>query len=68
MLGRPARISRQGTLIDMGQPQITILILGGYGVFGGRLAQLLRDLPELEILIAGRNLSRAEDFCTRYRG
>ncbi|UHS60736.1 DUF4166 domain-containing protein [Agrobacterium vaccinii] len=45
-----------------------ILILGGYGVFGGRLAQLLGDIDNLEILIGGRNLSKAVDFCATYRG
>lgn len=45
-----------------------ILILGGYGVFGGRLAELLSDLGELELLICGRNLDRAKAFCTGYGG
>lgn len=45
-----------------------ILILGGYGVFGGRLAELLSDLPEIEFLICGRDLTRAKAFCARYRG
>jgi hypothetical protein len=45
-----------------------ILILGGYGVFGGRLAELLSDLPALELLICGRNLASAQAFCTRYQG
>jgi nucleoside-diphosphate-sugar epimerase len=35
-----------------------ILILGGYGVFGGRLAELLSDIPGLELLICGRNLAQ----------
>lgn len=45
-----------------------ILILGGYGVFGGRLAELLGDLPALDLLIAGRHLDRAQAFCGGYRG
>ena len=45
-----------------------LLILGGYGVFGGRLAELLSDIPELEILISGRNLERAEKFCATLKG
>jgi Domain of unknown function (DUF4166)/Saccharopine dehydrogenase NADP binding domain len=45
-----------------------ILILGGYGVFGGRLATLLSDRPELDLLIAGRNLQRAGAFCTGWTG
>ncbi len=45
-----------------------ILILGGYGVFGGRLAELLSDLARVELLICGRTLARAEAFCARYSG
>lgn len=45
-----------------------ILILGGYGVFGGRLAELLADIPALEILIAGRDFGRASAFCGAWRG
>ncbi len=40
-----------------------ILILGGYGVFGGRLVRLLADLNGLELLICGRNLAAAQAFC-----
>lgn len=42
-----------------------ILVLGGHGVFGGRLAVLLSDIPEVDLLICGRNLKRAEAFCAR---
>lgn len=45
-----------------------ILILGGYGVFGGRLAELLADCPDLELLLAGRDRQRAEAYCAAYRG
>lgn len=45
-----------------------ILILGGYGVFGGRLAELLADCADLELLIAGRDRRRAEAFCAAYKG
>jgi hypothetical protein len=45
-----------------------ILILGGYGVFGGRLAELLADLPGLDLFICGRDLARAQAFCATYRG
>jgi hypothetical protein len=42
---------------------IRILILGGYGTFGGRLAVLLADNPRLALLIAGRSLQKATEFC-----
>lgn len=45
-----------------------ILILGGYGVFGGRLAELLADCADLELLVAGRDRRRAEAFCAAYQG
>lgn len=43
-----------------------VLILGGYGVFGGRLAELLADDPDLELIVAGRSAGRARDFCARH--
>ena len=45
-----------------------ILILGGYGVFGGRLAELLADVANLDLLICGRDLGRATRFCAAYCG
>jgi Domain of unknown function (DUF4166) len=40
-----------------------VLILGGYGTFGGRLARLLADDARLTLLIAGRSHVAAKDFC-----
>lgn len=45
-----------------------ILVIGGYGVFGGRLAVLLSDIAKLELLICGRSLEKAKAFCADYRG
>ncbi len=45
-----------------------VLIIGGYGAFGGRLATLLSDIAELDIIIAGRDLARATAFCATFRG
>lgn len=45
-----------------------LLILGGYGVFGGRLARLLADTPGLTILIAGRSIPKAHAFCYQMKG
>ncbi len=44
-----------------------IVILGGYGVFGGRLARLLLRDGHC-VWIAGRNLQKAERFAARYGG
>ena len=44
-----------------------ILILGGYGVFGGRLAELLAHREDLELLIGGRNERKARRFCEQHR-
>jgi Domain of unknown function (DUF4166)/Saccharopine dehydrogenase NADP binding domain len=40
-----------------------VLILGGYGTFGGRLAQLLVDDPAASLIIAGRSYEKAAAFC-----
>jgi NAD(P)-dependent dehydrogenase (short-subunit alcohol dehydrogenase family) len=45
-----------------------VLIVGGYGTFGGRLAQLLADEPRLTLIIAGRARERAEAFCKSLPG
>ncbi|MBC6980473.1 DUF4166 domain-containing protein [Caulobacter sp. 17J80-11] len=39
-----------------------LLILGGYGMFGGRLARLLADEPRLTLVLAGRSRSKADAF------
>lgn len=40
----------------------TLLILGGYGVFGRRIATALSQQPGMEIYIAGRDLLQAKEF------
>ena len=47
---------------------LKVLILGGYGTFGGRLAQLLADAPRLHLVIAGRSRLKAEEFCRTLGG
>lgn len=44
---------------------LAILILGGYGTFGGRLAQLLAADERLTLLIGGRSRASAEEFCAK---
>jgi NAD(P)-dependent dehydrogenase (short-subunit alcohol dehydrogenase family) len=46
----------------------TILILGGYGVFGGRLAKRLAQDARLDVVVAGRSLSKARAFCSEFGG
>lgn len=43
--------------------RLKILILGGYGVFGGRIVQLLEDEPRLTLIVAGRSPDRAALYC-----
>jgi saccharopine dehydrogenase-like NADP-dependent oxidoreductase len=37
----------------------SVLVLGGYGVFGSRVCRLLARAPELRILVGGRNAAKA---------
>jgi len=46
----------------------TVLIIGGYGVFGGKLAQALARDASLDVVVAGRDLQRAQAFCTQHGG
>ena len=39
-----------------------ILIVGGYGAFGSRVAERLGREADLELIIAGRDLERAQEF------
>jgi Domain of unknown function (DUF4166)/Saccharopine dehydrogenase NADP binding domain len=45
-----------------------ILIVGGYGTFGGRLVDLLLDEQRLTIYVAGRSLKKAQEFCASKEG
>src|SRR5215510_4662345 len=45
-----------------GMAALKVLILGGYGTFGGRLAQLLADEDRLTQVVAGRSLAKAQAF------
>ena len=43
--------------------RLTVLIVGGYGTFGGRIVQLLENEPRLTLIVAGRSLKKANAFC-----
>lgn len=45
-----------------------VLILGGYGVFGSRIAQLLTSEPAVQLIIAGRDKFRAELCASKLPG
>ncbi len=45
-----------------------VLIIGGYGTFGFRIAQGLSDEESLTLYIAGRNLSKAQVACSSLSG
>ncbi|KAF5886209.1 DUF4166 domain-containing protein [Rhizobium sp. PEPV16] len=51
----------------MSGDRFCLLIIGGYGTFGGRLARLLGDEPRLRLLVAGRSLEKADDFVADLR-
>ena len=40
-----------------------ILVLGGYGNFGKRIAESLCGIKDITIIIAGRNSKKAEKLC-----
>ncbi len=43
-----------------------ILVLGGYGAFGARVAQRLAHQPDVEVVIAGRTRERALDAAMEF--
>lgn len=45
-----------------------VLILGGYGTFGARIARMLSDEPDVQLIIAGRDKFRAELCASRLPG
>ena len=45
--------------------RLKVLILGGYGKFGGQLAELLCDETRLALIIAGRSQAKASSFCQK---
>src|SRR5262249_29821272 len=47
--------------------RLTILIVGGYGMFGGRLVELLEHDDRLTLLVAGRSIDRARAWCKTRR-
>jgi short subunit dehydrogenase-like uncharacterized protein len=48
--------------------ELSVLIVGGYGTFGGRIVELLENEPRLVLSIAGRSLERARAYCKTREG
>lgn len=40
-----------------------ILVIGGYGAFGGRVVELLETCPGVTLIVAGRSAAKAAAFC-----
>ncbi|WP_217701978.1 SDR family oxidoreductase [Phaeobacter sp. HF9A] len=49
-------------------PARRVLVLGGYGVFGGKLCAALSQTAGFEVLVAGRALDKAARFCADHGG
>jgi hypothetical protein len=45
---------------------VRVLVVGGYGFFGGQFVRLLADDAGLTFLVAGRSLEKARAFCTGF--
>jgi Saccharopine dehydrogenase NADP binding domain len=45
-----------------------ILIIGGYGIFGGRLIELLDNEPRLTLFVGGRSAAKAASFIASRTG
>jgi Domain of unknown function (DUF4166)/Saccharopine dehydrogenase NADP binding domain len=43
--------------------RLNVLIVGGYGTFGGRIVELLENEPRLILTVSGRSLEKASRFC-----
>ncbi len=43
--------------------ELRVLVVGGYGVFGGRIVELLQNEPRLTLVVAGRTLRKAQAYC-----
>ncbi|MDQ0392325.1 SDR family oxidoreductase [Labrys monachus] len=49
--------------MSLSPSSLRILILGGYGTFGGRLVRLLAGEERLTLIVAGRSAQKAAAFC-----
>ena len=47
---------------------LKVLIVGGYGTFGGHIVELLENEKRLTLIVSGRSVQRAQAFCGARRG
>jgi hypothetical protein len=47
---------------------LTVLVIGGYGTFGGRIVAMLAGTPDLRLIVAGRSRAKASAFCAGRAG
>jgi hypothetical protein len=43
--------------------RLNVLIVGGYGTFGGRIVELLESESRLNVIVGGRSIEKARTFC-----
>jgi len=55
-------------ITEPSKTMMRVLIIGGYGTFGFRIAQGLCDEAGLTLYLAGRNLEKARKACSRLSG
>jgi saccharopine dehydrogenase-like NADP-dependent oxidoreductase len=55
----PTQTARQHTARG---ERFSVLVLGGYGLFGGRIVRALSQDVDLHLLVAGRDRARAQSF------
>ncbi|MFG1346590.1 DUF4166 domain-containing protein [Xanthobacter autotrophicus DSM 431] len=46
----------------------TVLVVGGYGVFGARISMHLAREPQVDVVVAGRDMDSARAFCAQHGG
>jgi len=63
-LARPPSAGDQANRIVSRLMTMRVLLLGGYGNFGGYVARALKDDPAMTLIIAGRSLARAKAFAS----
>src|SRR5262245_21998671 len=56
---------RPDPLSASGEREKRVLVLGGYGAFGGRVVERLARVGGIEVIVAGRSEAEAKGFAAR---